>query len=119
MKTVLWLTVYLPVLFMLGAHSALADERPVAFVDAAGVVPKLVVDMRYAGAHNFVGRPIDGYERPLCLLTQRAAKALTGVARDVAARGFVLKVFDCYRPIRAVAEFVQWSHDLTDIVGKS
>ena len=106
-------------LLVLSPHSALADERPAAFVDAATVVPKLVIDMRYAGAHNFVGRPIDGYKKPLCLLTQRAANALASVARDVAARGLVLKVFDCYRPMRAVANFVRWSRDLTGIVGKS
>ena len=48
----------LPVL--LSTQAAVAQERPAAFVDAATVVPGLVVDMRYAGAHNFVGRPIDG-----------------------------------------------------------
>jgi len=60
----------------------------------------LIVEMRYAGAHNFVGRPIDGYEAPRCLLTKAAANALAGVAKDVAAYGLVIKVFDCYRPTR-------------------
>lgn len=119
MKKVFWLTMYHALFLMLGAHSVLACERPTAFVDAANVEPKLVVDMRYAGTHNFIGRPIDGYERPRCLLTQRAADALAGVARDVAAHGLMVKVFDCYRPTRAVADFVRWSHDVTDIVGKS
>ena len=41
------------------------QERPAAFVDAATVVPRLIVEMRYAGSHNFVGRPIDGYEAPI------------------------------------------------------
>src|SRR4029077_11020085 len=64
-------------------HSAIAQDRPSAFVDAAAVVPGLIVEMRYAGAHNFVGRPIDGYEAPRCLLTKPAATALAGVAKDV------------------------------------
>ena len=98
---------------------ALAQERPTAFVDAATVVPGLIVDMRYAGAHNFVGRPIDGYEAPGCLLTAAAAKALAAVAQDVAQYGLVLKVFDCYRPARAVANFVRWARDLDDIAGKA
>ena len=119
MKTDFGSTMYLALLLVLSAHGALADERPPAFIDAAGGVPKLVVDMRYAGAHNFVGRRIDGYEKPVCLLTQRAANALAGVARDVAARDLVLKVFDCYRPMRAVADFVRWSRDLTDVIGKA
>ena len=45
---------------------------------------------------------IDGYEQPLCLLTRPAAAALAQVARDLEPRGLVLKVFDCYRPVRAV-----------------
>ena len=93
-------------------QTALAQERPAAFVDAASVVPGLIVEMRYAGAHNFVGRPIDGYEAPRCLLTKPAANALAGVAQDVAPHGLVIKVFDCYRPTRAVANFVRWARDL-------
>jgi zinc D-Ala-D-Ala dipeptidase len=97
---------------------AVAQERPSAFVDAAAVVPGLIVDARYAGAHNFVGRPIDGYEAPRCLLTKPAAEALAQVARDLAAQGLVLKAFDCYRPARAVANFVHWAHNLNDTAGK-
>jgi zinc D-Ala-D-Ala dipeptidase len=97
---------------------AVAQERPSAFVDAATVVPGLIVDARYAGAHNFVGRPIDGYEAPRCLLTKPAAEALAQVARDLAAQGLVLKAFDCYRPARAVANFVHWARNLDDTAGK-
>jgi zinc D-Ala-D-Ala dipeptidase len=97
---------------------AIAQQPPAAFVDAATVVPGLIVDMRYAGSHNFVGRPIDGYQAPRCLLTQAAAAALAEVARDIAPRGLVLKVFDCYRPVRAVANFVRWARDLGDAAGK-
>ncbi len=97
---------------------AFGQERPAAFVDAATVVPGLILDMRYAGSHNFVGRPIDGYDAPRCLLTKAAADALAEVARDLAPRGLVLKVFDCYRPTRAVANFVHWARDFDDDVGK-
>jgi D-alanyl-D-alanine dipeptidase len=111
------------VLAALPAQAALAQEpvggRPAAFVDAATVVPGLIVEMRYAGSHNFVGRPIDGYEAPHCLLTKPAANALAGVAKDVAAYGLVIKVFDCYRPTRAVANFERWARDLKDTVGKA
>ena len=99
-------------------QTALAQERPAAFVDAAAVVPRLIVDARYAGSHNFVGRPIAGYEAPRCLLSQPAALALAEVARDLAPRGLVLKAFDCYRPTRAVATFVRWARDLNDTAGK-
>jgi D-alanyl-D-alanine dipeptidase len=102
-----------------GAQAVLAQDRPATFVDAASVVPGLIVEMRYAGSHNFVGRPIDGYEAPRCLLTQAAAEALAGVAQDLAPRGLHIKVFDCYRPTQAVANFVRWARDLNDTVGKA
>src|SRR5271169_3670281 len=62
------------------SQAALAQEQPAQFVDAATIVPGLIIDMRYAGAHNFVGRRIDGYERPRCLLTAAAAAALAAVS---------------------------------------
>src|SRR5690348_7629962 len=77
-------------------------SQAATLIDAADVVPRLVTDIRYAGPHNFVGRPIDGYRAPHCLLTRPAAEALAEVARDLAGRGLVLKAFDCYRPTRAV-----------------
>jgi D-alanyl-D-alanine dipeptidase len=99
--------------------AATAQDRPAGFVDAASVVPGLVVDMRYAGSHNFVGRPIDGYMAPRCLVTRQAADALAAVAGDLAPRGLVIKVFDCYRPTRAVANFVRWARDLNDTAAKA
>jgi D-alanyl-D-alanine dipeptidase len=102
-----------------GVQAALAQDRSAAFVDAATVVPGLVADMRYAGSHNFVGRPIDGYAAPHCLLTAAAANALADVARDIAARGLVIKAFDCYRPVRAVMNFVRWARDLGATAGRA
>lgn len=90
------------------------EALPDLFVDVATVVPGVLVDLRYAGTNNFVGARIDGYgvERPL--LTRPAAQALAQVAADVAADGLVLKLFDCYRPARAVAHFARWAEDTAD-----
>jgi zinc D-Ala-D-Ala dipeptidase len=96
-----------------------ALQRAAVLIDAGTVVPGLVADIRYAGSHNFVGRPIDGYRAPRCLLTQSAANALAEVARDLAIRGLVIKVFDCYRPARAVADFVRWARDPRDQAAKA
>ena len=100
--------------FGLAACAHAAPERPEGFVDAARVVPGLRVEMRYTTAHNFVGRPIDGYEAPVCVLTRAAAEALARVQADLAPRGLGLKVYDCYRPQRAVADFARWAADLSD-----
>ena len=111
----------LPILLLLFAApaQAQAQERPASFIDAAAVVPGLAVEMRYLTADNFVGRPIDGYEKPVCLLTRQAAAALAAVAQDLAPRGLRLKAFDCYRPKRAVAHFVRWAQAVNDLKTKS
>ena len=63
------------------------DQRPASFVDAATVVPGLIVEMRYAGSHNFVGAPIDGYDKPVCLSDPAGGRgAGAGRARSRAAR---------------------------------
>ncbi len=99
--------------------SAGASQPAAMLIDAATVVAGLITDIRYAGSHNFVGRPIDGYRAPHCLLTQPAANALAEVAREVATRGLVIKAFDCYRPARAVADFVRWARDPRDQAAKA
>ena len=110
----------IPLLCALATTVAPADaSQPAVLVDAGTIVPGLVADIRYAGSHNFVGRSIDGYRAPRCLLTQPAANALAEVARDLATRGLVLKVFDCYRPTRAVANFVRWARDPRDQAAKA
>src|SRR6188508_3009181 len=106
------------ILFLSLAAAAFAqsnsEQRPDSFVDAARVAPGLLVEARYAGAHNFVGRPIEGYDKPICYLTKPAAAALAQVVADLEPRGLTIKVFDCYRPQRAVAHFVRWARNLRD-----
>jgi D-alanyl-D-alanine dipeptidase len=106
-------------LLVLISPPAQAQTVPAAFVDAATLVDGLVVDMRYFGTDNFVGKRIDGYEAPRCLLTRPAAAALAAVQRDLEQRGLGLKVLDCYRPARAVAHFVRWARDITDVARKA
>jgi len=107
-----------PILTLLFTWPAQA-QVPAGFVDAATIVDGLVVDMRYFGADNFVGARIDGYEAARCLLTRPAAAALARVQLDLAPQGLGLKVFDCYRPTRAVAHFVRWARDVKDVKRKA
>jgi D-alanyl-D-alanine dipeptidase len=103
------------VMVLLASPAAAEQAMPKGFVDAASVVEGLAVDMRYFGADNFVGDKIDGYEQPRCLLTREAANALAAAQRELAPRGLGLKVFDCYRPARAVAHFVRWARAIDDV----
>jgi len=89
-------------------------DLPPGFVDLAAVAPGIAVDLRYAGAQNFVGRTVRGYLAPRCLLSRPAALALAQIEQDLAPRGLGLLIYDCYRPQRAVDDFVAWAHDLDD-----
>lgn len=102
------------ILALMTISDAVAQTRPSGFVDVAKHVPGIVVEARYASSENFIGTPIEGYEQPVCLLTRQAADALAAVQADLAPRGLGLKVFDCYRPVRAVAHFTRWSRDRAD-----
>ena len=104
---------------LLALGTSARAQIPENFVDAAAVVPGIVVEMRYFGTDNFVGERIDGYDAPRCLLARPAAAALAAVARDLAARGLGLKAFDCYRPARAVAFFIRWAKDVADVRRKA
>ncbi|MFD9796723.1 M15 family metallopeptidase [Streptomyces sp. NPDC059070] len=96
------------------AQAAPAPKAPADFVALDSVDSSILQEMRYATHVNFVGRRIDGYRQPLCILTRPAAEALHRAQRTLLAQGYSLKVYDCYRPQRAVDHFVRWAKDLTD-----
>jgi D-alanyl-D-alanine dipeptidase len=83
-------------------------------VDLASVDPTIETEIRYAGSDNFVGSPVDGYDAPRCWLTRPAARALASVQHDLASEGLRLRVYDCYRPQRAVDHFMRWAADPDD-----
>lgn len=94
------------------AGSALPKASlPKGFVYLRDIDPTIVQDIRYAGSHNFVGRPIRGYLAAECILSASAANALATVQRMLAGKQLSLIVWDCYRPKRAVEDFLQWSKD--------
>ncbi|MCC3767530.1 M15 family metallopeptidase [Streptomyces sp. UNOC14_S4] len=96
------------------APVAHATPRPKDFVALSEVDPTIVQEMRYFTGHNFTGHRVDGYRRPVCLLTRPAAEALHRAQRALLPQGYSLKVYDCYRPQRAVDDFVAWAKDLGD-----
>lgn len=57
----------------------------------------------------------DGYEEPILLLTKEAAAALKEASNELLSKGCRLKIYDAYRPQRAVAHFVNWAKDLNEI----
>lgn len=85
------------------------QEQPQDFVVLEDVIPDLVVDARYAGTDNFTGQVVPGYQSARLLLTRQAALALSGVQQTLAVAGLACKVFDAYRPQRAVDFFIHWT----------
>ena len=92
-----------------------AAMDPSGFVVLADYVPDIIQEIRYHSSYNFIGERIDGYEEPIALMSLEAARALKDVSRELFVMGYRLKVFDAYRPVRAVRQFVLWGIEDTDV----
>ena len=101
------------------AAQGLSAQRPPDFVDAKETMPTLALDIRYYTPHNFVGARVDGYQAPKCLLTKKAALALVAVQKELLPFNLSLKIYDGYRPQRAVNHFIRWAKDLNDAKTKT
>jgi D-alanyl-D-alanine dipeptidase len=93
-----------------GARDMLAP----GFVYLRDVDSSIVQDIRYATHDNFTGHPLPGYGASECVLRREAAEALKLVQADLARQNLSLKVYDCYRPMRASRAMVAWAHDGND-----
>ncbi|MBQ5991775.1 MAG: M15 family metallopeptidase [Clostridia bacterium] len=95
-------------------HNDLKKD-PSGFVLLADYVPHIVQEIRYYATYNFIGERIDGYEEPCALLTIEAARALKSAANELFVQGYRLKVFDAYRPVSAVRQFILWGIEDQDV----
>ncbi len=84
------------------------------FVSISDVIPNVILEIRYYSTYNFVGERITGYEEPIALISKEAASALLNVSQELESQGYVLKIFDAYRPQCAVQHFVSWAADTKD-----
>ena len=94
-----------------GPQTAHAQALPGGFVYLRDLDPGIIQDIRYAGANNFVGRPLAGYGAAECVVKREVGQLLKSVQEELSLQGLSLKMFDCYRPARAVADMVAWSKD--------
>jgi D-alanyl-D-alanine dipeptidase len=99
------------IVMLLPLPASAGSFLPKGFVYLRDVDPTIAQDIRYAGSHNFVGRPVKGYPAAECILSSSAANALKVVQGLLAEQKLSLIVWDCYRPQRAVADFLNWSRD--------
>ena len=84
------------------------------FVLLSDIVPDAILEIRYYSTYNFVGERINGYDEPAALLTKEAATSLKEVSDELAKKGYRLKIFDAYRPQKAVYHFEKWAKDVND-----
>ncbi|TXG35680.1 M15 family metallopeptidase [Seonamhaeicola maritimus] len=94
-------------------------QLPEGFVHVSDVIPDLEIELRYFTKNNFVGKRIDGYNSNKLILTKETAGALKLVHEDLQNQNLCLKVYDGYRPQRAVNHFISWAKDLDDTINKS
>src|SRR6266700_6460654 len=99
------------VLAVAAASPAVAQPLPGDFVLLRDIDPTIIQDIRYAGSNNFVGRPLRGYKAAECVVKRGVGLALQRVQQELAPQKLSLKMLDCYRPARAVADMVAWSKD--------
>jgi D-alanyl-D-alanine dipeptidase len=92
-----------------------AHNLPQGFVYLDDIIPAAQYEIRYYSSNNFVGKRIDGYQAPLAIMSRQAASALKKVSEDLAHKGYILRIYDTYRPQKAVNHFIRWSKDVSDI----
>ncbi|MBR1455445.1 MAG: M15 family metallopeptidase [Lachnospiraceae bacterium] len=85
------------------------------FVLLSDVVPDAILEIRYYSTYNFVGKRIDGYKEPIALITKEAAVKLKEVSDELIEKGYRLKIYDAYRPQKAVSHFVEWAKNVNDV----
>ena len=90
------------------------SEDSSGFVSIAEAIPDVILEIRYYSTFNFIGERIDGYERPVALLTREAAARLKEASDDAVEKGYRLKIYDAYRPQKAVDHFMRWAKDPDD-----
>jgi D-alanyl-D-alanine dipeptidase len=112
-KTKILQLVFLALLLILNGCTQQA-QVPGGFVYVDQVIPTAQYDIRYYSNNNFVGSRIDGYDAPTAIITNEAAQALKAVSEELEAEGYYLKIFDAYRPQKAVNHFIRWSQDNND-----
>ncbi len=92
----------------------LSPHLPQGFCYLETIDDRIIQDIAYSGPDNLLGRPLLGYVAPVCIVSEELGLALKKVQDVALTQGFLLKVYDTYRPLRAAEDFLLWSRDLKD-----
>ncbi|MFY0629232.1 MAG: M15 family metallopeptidase [Flavobacteriaceae bacterium] len=94
----------------ISCHSQIPD----GFSYLSDIDTTIQSELRYITHNNFIGKPIDGYQKNTVIMTTPAANALKEVQSKLVKFGLSLKIYDAYRPQQAVDHFVRWAKVLSD-----
>ncbi len=99
---------------------AVQEKRslPKGFIYAKDMIPDIDVELRYFSNDNFVGDTIDGYKANKLILTTQTVEALRNVQHELHQKNLCIRVYDGYRPQRAVNHFIRWAKDINDTINK-
>jgi len=94
------------------------EQLPKGFVYVTDEIPTIALEMRYFGTNNFLGAKVDGYKAEKCILSKAATLSLKKVQAELYKKGLGIKIYDAYRPQRAVDHFRRWARNLKDTLTK-
>ena len=89
--------------------SLFSNNLPKGFVYIDEVINDVDIDIRYSNDNNFIGKKINGYNQSAAISTKELALALQEIQNDLKHFGYGVKIFDAYRPQKAVNHFSRWS----------
>jgi len=96
-----------------------APPFPDGFTYLRDVCADIAADLKYTTVHNFTGAVVGGYQDAAVIMSIEAANALALVQEGLRGQGLGLKVFDAYRPRRAVEAFIRWAEEPDDPEAKA
>lgn len=101
MKQIFILIILAPMVLAMAPHPQ--------FVSLQELCPDLMIQMDYSTPHNFTGTIVPGYKAPKAYLARNTGEALCRVQKHAVLMGYSLKIFDAYRPVKAVEFFKEWA----------
>lgn len=79
------------------------------FVSLQDYCPGLLVEASYSTKDNFTGTVVPGYKARKAFTAIKTADALCLVQKELSKQHLALKIFDAYRPVKAVKFFQDWA----------
>ena len=93
-------------------------DLPKGFIYINDINPTIIVNLKYFGTDNFIGRRVPHYKANKAIMTKEAALALSKAQKKFLSKGYSIVIYDAYRPDTSVKYFVQWMNDPNDTIRK-